>query len=301
MSKKEVWFQRFLHKAEKVHGSRYDYSQVEYIHSQKKIKIICKVHGPFEQTPTTHLKGSGCNLCSIDSSAEKHRSSSEKFVSRAKEVHGDKYDYSLVKYVDKNTKVTIVCPLHGEFSQNSNSHITNRYGCPLCGQLSKGSKLRRTTEHFISKVEYSGKWKKVKIICREHGYFMQDPKSHYDGVGCPTCNASKGELRLKELLQGKNFKSQVKMKDAEDKHYVVFDFVIYTKDGPVCIEYDGEQHFMPVVAFGGEEKFLLTKKRDERKNLLCREKGIPLVRIPYWDFENIEPILAKVFFDYKID
>ena len=115
----------------------------------------------------------------------------EEFIEKAKKVHGDKYDYSKVEYLDCNTKVCIICPEHGEFWQSPRCHLRGR-GCSLC---SRNKKL--TTETFIeksrevygdkydySKVEYVNNHTKVCIICPEHGEFWQKPQSHMDGHGC---------------------------------------------------------------------------------------------------------------------
>jgi hypothetical protein len=126
----------------------------------------------------------------------------EQFIIEAKEVHGDKYDYSKVKYSNKNTKVCVICPEHGEFWQRPSDHLAGR-GCPECGRKrSTGKKI--TTVSFIkeakeihenkydySKVEYRGALNKICIICPEHGEFWQRPSDHLAGRGCPECAKKK--------------------------------------------------------------------------------------------------------------
>ena len=125
----------FITNAKKFHGDKYDYRLVEYRNNYTKIKIICPDHGIFEQKPNNHLTGQGCLICS-----GKHTKTTSEFIELAKNVHGDKYDYSLVKYVNNNTKVKIVCKIHGIYEQEPNSHISGKRECPSC-KKSKGENL----------------------------------------------------------------------------------------------------------------------------------------------------------------
>ena len=162
----------FIEHAREVHGDKYDYSKVNYINSTTEVTIICPVHGEFKQKPIFHLQGCGCKKCS----SKKY--TTEKFIEAARNIHGDKYDYSKVDYVDCFTDVTIICPVHGEFQQTPHIHLQGA-GCSECS----GHK-RYTTETFIaaarkvhgdkydySKVEYINSYTEVTIICPNHGEF----------------------------------------------------------------------------------------------------------------------------------
>lgn len=130
-SSKEDILNRFKIK----HGDRYDYSLVEYKNSSTKIKIICRDHGVFEQLPQNHILGKGCELCSIEYRASKRRYTINKFVDLAKTIHGNRYDYSLVKYINNSSPISIICRVHGEFSQTPNAHMAG-HGCRSCGNIS---------------------------------------------------------------------------------------------------------------------------------------------------------------------
>ena len=184
----------FINKAREVHGEKYDYSKVNYVNNRTKVTIICPKHGAFLQDPSHHLSGKGCKRCSIESKADAHRKTKEEFIEEARIVHGDKYDYSKVQYVNGSTKVTIICPEHGEFQQRPTQHKRGQ-GCPLCS-----GNVKLTTEEFIksarevhgdkydySKVKYVNGTTKVTIICPEHGEFLQSPGTHIQGQGCPKC------------------------------------------------------------------------------------------------------------------
>ena len=182
----------FIKRAKAVHGTKYDYSKVVYSDSNQKVEIICPIHGSFWQRPTSHLKGNGCPKC------VGRNKTTEEFIKRAKAVHGDKYDYSMVNYVDAKTNVEIICPEHGSFWQKPSNHLNGK-GCPFCV-----GNIKLTTEEFIAKarevhgdkydysnVNYVNSNTEVEIICHEHGSFRQLPYSHLSGCGCPSCYGKK--------------------------------------------------------------------------------------------------------------
>lgn len=128
----------FIEKAKTIHGNKYDYSKTDYIKSSEKIKIICPEHGMFLQTPNSHLSGKGCKLCG----RERTKNSLNDIIKKANEIHNNKYDYSLVIYKNMNTKVKIVCPMHGIFEQSFHAHIISGQECPKCANKKGGSKRR---------------------------------------------------------------------------------------------------------------------------------------------------------------
>lgn len=126
----------FLEKAKQVHGDKYDYSSVLYVNAQEKIKIKCPLHGYFEQMPSTHLRGGECLQCGHDKTGNSLKNTVEDFITLSNKIHNNKYDYSKVKYINNDTKITIVCPKHGDFEQTPRGHISKK-GCWKC-KASKG-------------------------------------------------------------------------------------------------------------------------------------------------------------------
>lgn len=283
--------QNFIKKAKHVHGDKYDYSLVNYVNSISKVKIICPIHGVFEQRPAKHLNNKrGCQICG----GSKKMTTSE-FINKAKYTHNDKYDYSLSDYKNNSIKVKIICPVHGIFEQSPNNHISKKHGCPLC---SNNKKL--TTNIFIdrckkihnNKYDYSlskyvNAHSKIKIICPVHGVFEQTPNSHYQNIGCSKCKRSKGEEQIETILLKNKIKyiTQKRFKNCTDKKQLPFDF--YLTDYNLCIEYDGKQHFNLLNNFWGGEKTLnMIKKHDKIKDKYCEENNIYLLRIKYNDNIN---------------
>ncbi len=132
---------------------------------------------------------------------------------------------------------------------------------------------------------------KVKIICITHGTFEQIPNAHLNNQGCPKCNSSKGELKTEQYLKENNiqFENQKTFPNCKNKLPLPFDF--YLPKHNICIEYDGEQHFIPKSCFGGNKQFQRTKQNDLIKNQFCKNNNIKLIRIPYNEFKNIKSIL----------
>lgn len=149
-NKELVTTEDFIQKARKVHGTLYDYSQVSYEHSQKKISIICPKHGIFWQKPNSHLNGSGCPKC-----FGFEKLTIDEFIKRSRKVHGEKYDYSLVNYVNAHTKVNIICPVHGVFQQIPSSHWYLQQGCPICALSKQTSRGEKEVCAYIKSI-YSG-------------------------------------------------------------------------------------------------------------------------------------------------
>lgn len=218
--------QIFLDKCEIVHGDTYDYSKVVYINAREKVEILCKVHGSFWQVPDAHSKGIGCRACGFAKckpSSFSKRLSTDEFVKQAKECHGNFYDYSKTEYTGKINQVTIICPIHGEFTQKAENH-KNGAGCKQCGIDKAHTHFKSSTEEFIAKSVlvhkdtynyvnsvYTGKNYPIVITCKIHGDFTVDKASyHYLGhkVGCLKCSmsgTSKQEQALAEFVTSLGF------------------------------------------------------------------------------------------------
>ena len=289
----------FLDKAKKIHGDKYDYSLVNYKNNDTKVKIICPIHGIFDQIPH-HTKGSGCKKCMDDDK----KLNTQMFIERSKKLHNNKYDYSLVDYKRSHNKIKIICPIHGEFEQNPCDHINACRGCPKCG----GTKKSNTTD-FIEKakkiyrdkydyslVDYTLCTNKIKIICKKHGEFEISPTNHLSGKGCPICNQSKGENLIMNFLSDNNIKyiPQKTFEGCKNKKLLPFDF--YLPDYNLCIEYDGVQHFETNIRFGGDEEFIKRINNDKIKTDFCENNNIKLLRIKYND--NIIEKLKKYISNY---
>ena len=282
----------FIEKSKLVHGDKYDYSLTNYINKRSKVKIICDKHGVFEQTAYCHYYfKQGCPECKVNKQL-----TTEEFIKKSKNIHGDKYDYSLVEYKNAYTKVDIICREHGIFSMRASDHINyHKSGCSVCAlgykknnniseeEFIEKAKNRHGDKYDYSKTKYTNSRSKVIITCKKHGDFSQKAESHIrvNGRGCPNCQTSNGENIVEEYLNKFNFVYEKQKCFDECKNILCLPFDFYLSDNNICVEYDGLQHFEPVERFGGIKNYNLRKKLDKIKNEYCKNNNIHLIRISY--------------------
>ena len=132
MAKKRTT-KEWIAQARKVHLGKYDYTNTVYTDSYTKMIITCPLHGNFEQTSKNHLQGRGCPECRNKTVANRLRKSANEVIIEFIKVHGNRYKYNKMNYVDMHTKVKIICPEHGEFEQIPRAHLTKQ-GCPSCAK-----------------------------------------------------------------------------------------------------------------------------------------------------------------------
>ena len=287
-----------VEKFKKIHGDKYDYSKVEYTNSLKKVCIICPEHGEFWQSPTNHLNGCGCPKCSN----VKHKTTNE-FIKESRTVHGDKYDYSKVEYVNAHTKVCIICPEHGEFWQTPADNL-NGHGCRKCSRkyLSDKNSVENSLlfikkanavhgdKYDYSKVEYVNAHTKVCIICPEHGEFWQTPNKHLLGHKCPKCSESIIEKEIRVLLDKEGIK-YVKEKRFNWMKTYRLDF--YLPDYNIGIECQGIQHFTELKPYYKDFSLDKQLERDEDKFQLCLTNGVSILYFTlksHFNFRKISEI-----------
>ena len=278
---KNKTLEEILDKCKEIHGDKYDYSLIDSPNMSKTQKIKCNRCGRiFEIDLNAHIHAKrGCKYCN-------HRSyayTTEEFIERAKKVHGDKYDYSKVEYVDKKTPIIIICPIHGEFEKSPEKHLRGQ-GCQMCSRVAKltneifikRSKKIHGNKYDYSKVECKGTDDKVCIICLEHGEFWQPPHSHMTGVGCPACHEENhiNETKLFDFIKENYGDEVISQYKADWLGKQTID--IYIPSKKVGIEYQGVQHFKPVKYFGGKKKYEYTVTKDKEKFEKCKNNGIKL-------------------------
>jgi hypothetical protein len=262
----------FIKEAKKIHGDKYDYFLSKYVSYNKKINIICPIHGEFNQTPNNHLNGKGCKYCGGTSKLD-----TKLFIINAKKIHGNKYDYSKVNYIDARTNIKIICPKHGEFEQSPNNHISKKQGCYDClgkiydtDSFIKICSLIHNNKYNYSLVDYVNSSTKVKIICSEHGEFEQRCDTHRNGAECPKCldiGQSKNEINLYQYLIS-IYKNEIIQKDRSILSKQELD--IYIPNNNIAIEYNGLYWHNEL---NKPSNYHLNKTK------LCEDKGIKLIHI----------------------
>jgi very-short-patch-repair endonuclease len=301
----------FISKAIKLHGDKYEYSKVNYVNAKTKVTIICKTHGEFTQTPSNHLNRYNCQKC-----ANNIKSNTETFIEKAKQIHGYRYVYSKVNYVNANIHVIIICKEHGEFTQIPDFHINRKCGCPKCSNnvkldtqtfIEKAIKIHGN-KYIYSKVNYINNYTNLIIICNKHGEFTQQPYVHLLEHGCPSC-INKTEFKFYEKIKEiyPTIKRQYKVDWCKNKLYLPYDFVI--EELNIIIEIDGEQHFTQISNWTSPE---IQIEKDKYKMKCANENGFSVIRLPQVDISkdsyhwfneiqisiekiNIEKIVQNIF------
>lgn len=149
---KKLTTEEFIIRAKKIHGNKYDYSKTEYVNNKTKVCIICPEHGEYWIRANNHLTGQGCLKCGIKQRFIDKVKTLEQFIQDCKKIHGDKYNYSKVEYINALTKVCIICPKHGEFWQTPGAHLWGN-NCPKCVESHLENDVRVLLEQNSIKYE----------------------------------------------------------------------------------------------------------------------------------------------------
>lgn len=199
----------FISRSTILHNDKFDYDKVVYINNTTKITIICKTClYEFDQIPANHLNGNSCPRCS-----NKEKLTTSRFIYKAKLIHGNKYDYSESVYSKSTDKICIICSDHGKFFQVAAQHLQG-HTCYKCANKLRPQCCLDTIDEFIKKsinihenfynyseVEYINSLTPVKIICPDHGSFLQSPNCHLSGKGCKKCGFEKIRKSKKYNIQ----------------------------------------------------------------------------------------------------
>ena len=282
----------FIKKSIEIHGDEYSYEKTVFVNWDTKVIVTCKIHGDFEISPRHFIyRKHGCCKCRGRHISESKMFTKEYFIKKAIEIHGDKYDYSMVEYNGVDTEVDIACKKHGLFKQTPYNHINKKCGCPQCKYDNLSNKFRLKYDDLITKIfekhgnkysypnlenEYKNNRSKITVVCPIHGEFKQIAAKHLYGRGCPYCNESHLEKEISLLLKENNieFERQKSFDWLKLEKPLRLDFYLPKYD--IAIECQGEQHYEPIEHFGGEKEFLETVKRDEEKKNSCKTNGVKL-------------------------
>lgn len=303
----------FFLKMNEIYGDRFDFSHSEFNGMKKSVVYVCKEHGEQKSGVATLLKGKGCDYCSG------RLFWGPDFERRAREKHGDKYDYSKVGEIKgMKSVVTIICPKHGEFRQRVDLHLLG-YGCRECvGYPNKKTPQQRCDEWIKKCIKKYGEGRYdysrahedyvnndslVWIRCCIHDHwFQQTPDNNLRTVNgsCPICSAdlveSQGEQQIRRWLEEHNIKFEKEPEIPNDnprckRAFLKPDF--WLPDHNLFIEYNGEQHYEDVECFHTDGWTLEDQQeRDRTMRRYCHDNHHNLLEIPYWDFHRIDEILT---------
>lgn len=215
--------------------------------------------------------------------------------------------------VNNTSIINYRCPTHGLQKMRINNFISGK-GCPECNKESSRKRYRLREDEVKNRITQCGSillnsneyinqdCKNLKVVCPACGATFLTSLSNFtqhNGQLCKNClhNESRGEIKIRTFLENNNisFVQEKWFPDCRDKRPLPFDF--YLPDYNMCIEFDGAQHYVEKGTFSTSLEYV--QHHDRIKNIFCNINGITLLRIPYWDYLNIEAILSKILISHK--
>ena len=284
---------------EHIESIGYKLLSSEYKNNQSKLHMICDKNHDIYMTYSAIRQGKRCNVCARKEQGRKKILPYE-YVKEYIESRG--YKLLSTEYTRNNKKLKLICDKGHEY-EASFAHFQRGNRCPKCA-IEKSSERYRLDYNYVKSYIESYGYKliskeyiksdiKLDMICdKGHECSINWDNFKY-GKRCGTCKESTGERKINEVLTKLNikFQRQYGFEDCKLHKLLLFDF--YLPDYNCCIEFDGEQHYEIIKHFGGVDKFINTKIRDTIKTEYCKKNDIKLIRIPYWEINNIDKIINK--------
>ena len=282
----------------------YELLSTEYVNKNTKLEYICPKGHKHSISWDNFSHGRRCPECAMKIRKSKLKIPYDE-IKQAFELEG--YILLSTEYINNSSQLEYICPKGHKHSTNWDNFKQGRR-CPECGIETVKSKLKLSYDevkqgfekegYILLSTKYIKNTSKLKVQCPK-GHEYEVSWGHFnEGKRCPVCNSSKGEKRISLFLKENNINYEVQklFKECSYKRMLPFDF--YLPDHNICIEYDGQQHY-DIIDFSGknqkraEEQFKQTQKKDNIKTQYCLDNNIKLIRIPYWEFDNIENILKQ--------
>lgn len=290
----------------------------KYQNSTSKILCRCKIDNfKWHSSPNRLLSGQGCPECGKRKQSENSTKSHKQFE---REIN-NKYNGKIIllsKYTGSHNNIKCKCTLHNTIWETTpTSLLTNSIGCPTCVGEATSYRCRKSNEQFLQELaktnpdiipleRYVHDHYKIKCKCKIHNYewYASPNKILRRKTGCPKCASYHNENSIDEILNnwGYKYTIQKRFDDCKDKYTLPFDR--YLDDFNILIEYDGEGHYTPIrrgsmTEQEAEENLKVIQYHDKIKNDYCKKNNIPLIRIPYWEKNNLEEFLFDNLVKYK--
>ena len=277
----------------------------EYKNLQTRTAFECtRCKNVWETSPASVLHGTKCPKCAIKDLSLGQRKDKDKVLD---EIYKKNPQVRVIgEYVDTCTKVKTECLKCGHQWMVIPEKLVYGRGCPVCANKERGLKSRTNPDEFRMRLHqinpnitlvdtYEKNTTAITVACNFcNKSFIAMPIDLLYGKTCPTCfPRSKGERKICEALlrMGIDYQQQKTMDDCKYVALLSFDF--YLPEYDMMIEYDGEQHFYPIERFGGEDALKKNKIRDKIKDTWCENHGVKMLRIPFWEYGNIDTILSE--------
>ena len=275
---------------EYIEGFGYKLISKEYKTCHDKLEIECQL-GHLYKATFTNFKNHNkrCPVCN----------GGVRFTLNEVKSILEKHGYTLLEeeYKNAKTKMDVMCDNGHKFKISFDNFNNKNIRCQFCsGRRKTYEEVKSIIElegYKLISSEYVNSKKKLMICCSKGHEYAVNFHNFINGRRCPICNQSTGEIKIEKVLKALDIKfvNQFKFKNCKDNRPLPFDF--YLTDYNICIEYDGIKHYKAFDFFGGKKRLEEYKRHDKIKNKFCMQNNIVILRIPYWDFDNIENILKE--------
>lgn len=305
----------FVEKIKNKYGDRFTILG-QYVLCKDKIEYQCNICNTKYYITANHLLTRGsCRTCSNEKLKNERTKTHEEFVKQANKINPT--IEIIGKYINQKTKIEVACKVCGrEYAVTPNNFLRGK-GCPDCGKITKAKNRTKTHDKYLEELKalgrddiivigkYRGAHKTIECECVAHGHRWSSSTANsiLCGRGCPQCAESKGEQSIGMWLRDNNvnFRKEFEFDNllSDKKNPLRFDFAILDNKDDLCllVEYDGEFHFKKQYT---NDSFEVMQIHDNRKDQYCEDNNIPLLRIPYWDFNNISQILDDKIKDVQL-
>lgn len=280
-------------------GDEYTFLE-EYRGAKEKIKVRHNDCGrEYLVRPQGFFQGDRCYPCSKKKQGERITKTHREF-SKELEEESESMLIPLEEYVGSQTKIKFLHKRCGMTFKTTPNIALRTVGCPYCRgkgvvNTKEFSEVVRKKEGGEYEVlgEFAGRLTPVDVrhVRCDYVWGVMPVGVYRHGIHCPSCSESRGERGVKEALEelGVQYERERRAGKVFGNKSLRFDF--YLAEYRACIEFDGRQHFEAVESWGGEAALIETQSRDSIKNLYCGHMGIKLLRIPYWEFDNISRLV----------
>ena len=254
-------------------------------------------HNPYEVIFNNFKRGTRCQAC--------YNERRRKWTDEIIKEYLESYKYELIEIINSKgvqSLIKIKCPKCGYVYTIKFDTFRNGRRCMQCflkeNRISEEEirKIIKDNKDILMDIEYHSLDSILYLYCNKCKKIY--PITFYwylKGGRCKFCKESRGARKIREYLENKqyNFKQEFRIKECRYKFPLPFDFMVTINDNIILIEFDGLEHYEPIEHFGGIVKFNERKRNDNIKNQYCKDNNIKLIRIPYWEYDNIDEILNK--------
>lgn len=295
----------YIKRVIKIHGQRYSILS-EYISSRDEILVKCNdCYNIWETKARNLIKGCGCPSCGFKKTikTKKWFITTDEFKDKLNPKFLCDIDI-MGEYVGLKERIKVKCKICNYIWDPKAYYLKKEQGCINCSRIRNGRSSRKTHEEFVNEVneyhnntitvlsKYITSNQPIKYLCKLCNSKDEKPiAQRLLNRGCINCCLSKGEKKIKLLLDENNikYKTQYSFNNLKNKNLLLFDFAIFIGDKlSHLIEYDGQHHFRPISYFGGDKRFKIQQENDKLKNKYCLRNDIKLIRIPYTEYKKIE-------------